>query len=586
MFFRQQTELSMSLKSVLVLFTVLCVSTSYAQQVGSGASVNLRKPDNQEIFDAYKAISYAAMSAFMKHLIDPNDTEELEKLVVMSNDFITAHPSSERVDKVYYYLGKASVKLGRVETGIAALEKLIRITPPDYVPGTRFPMSIGNAFRWRSLERGLLELGLAYDKQKAHGKADAVYKKLIAHAEFAGGMQAEIARQILDLDTASRIGEVPKKHNGWIGQTAPRFEIINKNPLWREFLPERDSWHYRGKVVLLYYGVNEADTQSLNLKVVYSKYKNKKFQLITANADASKTQISDPLVLKRAAWLHYYDLYGKLMNMFQIHTLPAVFLMDANGVVRKTDLDEEVLEKAVDELVKENLATYDDPRTQKIVAKAVEAHGGLEKLKVVENIVYNDYSVSHLPDGSTYIGEVAKMYLTPDRFRYDWTNKTGVQLSRIYDGAAIYNKINEGTFKQVPEKNAKFLIEFYKDNAFHEPIWLLVTLAQNEIPIQYVGTEKVKDGFASVLRVWQPSGIPLKIFISEKTGYIVQFVREEAHENRVTSLEQYKDVEGIKISHHWIQTYHGNYETVLTNISFNAEIDPKLFEVKLRNFLK
>lgn len=579
MFFRRHLKLGIWVSSILLLLIVFYVSPSYKQQTGADTSVNLRKPDNQEIYDAYKAISYTAMGAFMKHLIDPNDTEELEKLVVMSNDFITAHPSSERVDKVYYYLGKASVKLGRVEQGIAALQKLIRITAPDYVPGTRFPMSIGDAFRWRSLERGLLELGLAYDKQKAHGKADAVYKKLIAHAEFAGGMQAGIAKQILDLDTASRIGEVPKKHNGWIGQIAPRFEIINENPLWREF-PERDSWHYRGKVVLLYYGVNEADTQSLNLKVVYSKYKDKRFRLITANADASKTQISDPLVRKRAAWIHYYDLYGQLMNRFQIHTLPAVFLMDANGVVQKTDLDEEVLEKAVDELVKENLATYDDPRTQKIVAKAVEAHGGLEKLKVVENIVYNDYSVSHLPDGSTHIGGVAKMYLTRDRFRVDGTNKTGVQFSRIYDGTAIYNKKDEGTFKQVPERNAKFTIEFYKDIAFREPIWLLVTLAQNEIPIQYVGTEKVKDGMVSVLRIWQPSGIPLKIFISEKTGYIVQFVREEPHVNRVTSLEQYKDVEGIKISHHWIQTYHERYETVLTNISFNAEIDPKLFEAK------
>lgn len=538
MFFRKHAKLGMYLNTILVLITALCVNISYSQQAGADTSVNLRKPDNQKIFDAYEAISYAAMEAFMKHLIDPNDTEELEKLVVMSNDFITAHPSSERVDKIYYYLGKASVKLGRVETGIAALEKLIRITPPDYVPGTRFPMSIGDAFRWRSLERGLLELGLAYDKEKAHGKADAVYKKLIIHPEFAAGMQAAIARQVLELDTASRTGEVPKKHNGWIGQTAPNFEIEKEDEPWKQY----DFHHHRGNVVLLYYGIDETDTQSLNLKVIYSKFKDKRFQLITANADVSKIHISKPIVRKRAAWIHYYDLYGMLMNMFQIHTLPAVFLMDANGVVRKTDLDEEDLEKAVDELVKENLATYDDPRTQKIVAKAVEAHGGLERLKAVENFVYNFHSFQRHPDGSIANESNGKAYHTRNKYRYDLTRKTGVQFSRIFDGTAIYNQQIDGTYKQMDGIHAKFMLEQYKDITFREPIWLLTTLAQNDISIQYLGTDTVNDESAAVLRVRQPSGTTLKVSISEKTGYILQLEQERGNLNRLMSLEQYIDV--------------------------------------------
>ena len=576
MFFQKHAKLGMYLNTILVLITALYVNSSYSQQAGADTSVNLRKPDNQKIFDAYKEISYAAMEAFMKHLIDPNDTEELEELVVMSNDFITAHPSSERVDKVYYYLGKASVKLGRVETGIAALEKLIRITPPDYVPGTRFPMSIGDAFRWRSLERGLLELGLAYDKQKAHGKADAVYKKLIIHPEFADGMQAAIARQILELDTASRTGEVPKKHNGWIGQTAPHFEIINENSRWQQ----GDSRHYRGKVVVLYYGVNEADTQSLNLKVVYSKYKNKKFQLITANADGSKTQISDPLVRKRAAWIHYYDLYGTLMNMFQIHTLPVVFLLDANGVVRKTDLDEASLEKAVKELVTVNNATYDNPRTQAIVTKAVEAHGGLERLKAVENFVYNFHSFQRHPDGFIANESNGKAYHTRNKYRYDLTHKTGAQFSGIFDGTAIYNQQIDGTYKQMDGIPAKSMLEQYKDITFREPIWLLTTLAQNDISIQYIGTDTVNDESAAVLRVRQPSGTTLKISISEKTGYILQLERERGNLNRLMSLEQYMEVNGINISHHWIETHDYHFETVLTNIRFNVEIDTKLFNPK------
>ncbi len=574
MFFRTHTKLGIWISSMVVLLTVFCVSISIGRLPEADTNVNLRIPDNQESYDAYKAISYAAMRAYLIHLTDPRDTEELEKLVKMSDDFIKAYPSSERVDKIYFYLGKALVKLGRVENGIAALERLVQITPPDYVPKTRFPAAIGDTFKWRSLERGLLELGLAYDKQKAHDKADAVYIKLIIHPEFAGGMQAAIARQVLELDTVSRTGEVPKRHNGWIGQTTPNFEIEKEDEPWKQY----DFHHYRGNVVLLYYGIDEADTQSLTLKVIYSKFKDKRFQLITANTDISETHISKPIVRKRDAWIQYYDLYGILASIYQIRTLPAVFLMDANGIVRKTDIEEASLEKAVKELVTANNAIYDNPRTQAIVAKAVEAHGGLEKLKTVENFVNNFHSFQRHPDGSIDNEINGKAYHTRDKLRMDLTRKAGVQLSRIFDGTAIYDQQIDGTYKQMADIDARYMLDYYKDTTFREPIWLLTTLAQNDIPIQYVGTDTVNDEPAAVLRVRQPSGTTLKIFISEKTGYILQLEQERGNINSLTSFEQYMDVTGINISRHWIDKHHYHIETVLNKISFNADIDPELFK--------
>ena len=574
MFFRKQARLGMWLSSVLTLLmlVIYCVNITSAQQLEAGASVNIKKLDKRATVEAYNTLLVTAMRAFMKYLTDPSDTEALEKLVAMSNDFIAAHPLSERIGEVYYYLGKALVRLGRVETGIATLEKLIKDTPPDRVDVKYYSGGIGYRLRWHPLEHGSLELGLAYDKRNQHDKADAVYKKLITHPEFAGGLQAGIARQILELDTALRIGEVPKVHNAWIGQTAPNFRI--EDTPWKQ----SDLHQYRGKVVLLYYGTT--DTPSLKLKVVHSKYKNKRFQLITANADVSEPLRSKPIVKKGSAWIHYHDIYGKLVNLFQIRALPAVFLVDSDGIVRKTHLDGASLEKAVEELVTENSATYTDPRTQKIIAAAVEAHGGLEKLKAVENIVYNFHSSGHQSEGSIDAHAVAKIYLTRDKFRMDWSVNTSALFTRIFDGTAIYKKTGDGTYEQVPLVHAKFLIDIYKNNAFRQPIWLLTTLAQNEIPIQYVGTENVGGVAASVLRVRQPSGAPLKIFISEKTGYIVQFVNEQGAVNRVLSFEQYKDVDGIKISHHWIEKHQWHDETSLSNISFNAEIDPELFNPK------
>ena len=144
---------------------------------------------------------------------------------------------------------------------------------------------------------------------------------------------------------------------------------------------------YEGQIVLLYYG--GTDTQNLNLAQLHDKYKDQKFQIISVNADVSELPIAKPIVEKGDAWIHYHDIHGKVANMYEIRALPAVFLLDSEGSIRKTHLDAASLEKAVDELVKENLAKYNDPRTQVVVAKAVEAHGGLEKLKAVNNIVRN-----------------------------------------------------------------------------------------------------------------------------------------------------------------------------------------------------
>lgn len=97
----------------------------------------------------------------------------------------------------------------------------------------------------------------------------------------------------------------------------------------------------------------------------------------------------------------------------------------------------------------------------------------------------------------------------------------------------------EGQFEQIPPEDAKYRIKRYKDTVFREPIWILTTLAQNEVPIQYVGTENVNGVTNSVLRVRQPSGKPLKIFISEDTHLIVQYVYSDG---RVDTVKSFKSI--------------------------------------------
>ena len=87
---------------------------------------------------------YQEIKAIVKDLKRRTKSEDLEKLVEKSTDFIASHPKYKRVDEVYYLLGNALVQLERVlKNGIKVFEELIK----DY-PSARY------------VERCLLELGV------------------------------------------------------------------------------------------------------------------------------------------------------------------------------------------------------------------------------------------------------------------------------------------------------------------------------------------------------------------------------------------------------------------------------------------
>lgn len=573
MLFQKQVKAYLSVVIALLVLVVFCVNIRGEQLMGLGPDVNLFELGKSAEGKAYITIAASAKRAYMMNLTDPSNTEALEKLVVMSNDFITTYPTSEWIPEIYFYLGKVLVQLGRVEAGIATLEKMLSDTPPNHAVVTRYHDYTLDAIKWYPFEYGLLELGFAYEKLKKHDKADAVYEKLITHPEFAGGKFSEIARQILEIDIALRTGNVPEFHKVWIGRTAPNFRMENRQ------LKEPALHQYSGKVVLLYYG--ETNMQVLlDLMKIHNKYENQNFQIITANADVSEAVVSKPILKNGAAWVHYHDRFGKIVDMFHLRSLPAIFLIDSEGIVRKTQANGETLEKAIDELVTENNLTYADPRSQEIITAAFKAHGGLEKLQRVENFVYNYHSIGYLADGSIDSEVNGKSYSNCDKYRSENQTNTGKQSIQIFDGKAVYTKTGEDAYKRLSPEHTEYLIELYKDNVFNEPMWLLTSLAKSTILIQYVGKENVEGTPASVIRVRQPSGTPIKVYFSEKTDYIIQYVVEQGPVNKVISLKQYKDVDGIRYPHHWVEKQYYHIETSFTNVSFNAVIDPKLFNPK------
>ena len=219
----------------------------------------------------------------------------------------------------------------------------------------------------------------------------------------------------------------------------------------------------------------------------------------------------------------------------------------------------------------------DMAKAKKVLATAVDAHGGLEKLQAVKNIVMEARATANSPMGQMQI-EGKSYYLYPDKFRQDVKLPQG-EMGYVFDGTSGFANTPMGVQPLPPD-----MLNSFKDGVFRETIWLLTNLSQNDIPVQYAGTEEVEGKSAHVLLVTQPSAEVLQLFVSEETHLIVKLAFRETAQgvttNRETFIDDYRDVDGIKIAHHIVQKVDGELftESWVTGVTLNAELEESLFQ--------
>lgn len=218
----------------------------------------------------------------------------------------------------------------------------------------------------------------------------------------------------------------------------------------------------------------------------------------------------------------------------------------------------------------------DMTKAKRILAAAVDAHGGLEKLQAVKNIVMEGHTSANSPTGPQIEG--TSYYVYPDKFRQDLKMPQG-ETAYVFDGTSGFVLMPMGV-QPIPPQMANT----FKDAVFREPLWLLTNLSQNDIPIQYAGTEDVQGKPTSILLLPQPSGEMMKLFVSEDTHYIVKIAYPDSSQgitvNRETLLNDYRDVDGVKVAYHAVQNVEGQLfsDSRVTRITLNAELEESLFQ--------
>ena len=219
----------------------------------------------------------------------------------------------------------------------------------------------------------------------------------------------------------------------------------------------------------------------------------------------------------------------------------------------------------------------DMAKAKEILAAAVAAHGGLEKLQAAKNLVIEAQVTGNTPQGPMQI-DATSYYVYPDKFRQDLKLPQG-EMAYVFDGTSGFALTPMGVQPIPPQLAATF-----KDAVFRETLWLLTNLSQNDIPIQYADTEEVGGKPASILLIPQPSGQMLKLFVSEETHYVVKLVYPDSSQgvtvNRETIMEDYRDVDGVKVPYHVVQNVEGQLfsDSRITKITLNAKLDETLFQ--------
>ena len=228
----------------------------------------------------------------------------------------------------------------------------------------------------------------------------------------------------------------------------------------------------------------------------------------------------------------------------------------------------------------------DTAKAKEILAAAVDAHGGLEKLQAVKNIVIETRATANSPTRGQMQIETTSYYLYPDKFRQDFKISPGGQMGYVFDGVSafgyVFDDVSGMNIQPLPPGRANA----FKDTVFREPLWLLTNLSENEIPIQYGGTGEVDGKPADILLVPQPTTRILQLFVSQETHSIVKLIHRETTPEGVTAdretfMDDYRDVEGIKVAHHIVQKIEDQVlsDSRVTQVILNAEeIDESLFQ--------
>ena len=283
-----------------------------------------------ELSDVEKEAEIAAQHMKKFYELLPTDSEAARKeLETCAAKSYQGHPLTEEWVELFF---------GMSSEGAATISEITRFT--EMTKQIRTDMDPEKyAEEIKSLTDSLQQLKLVAAFYERDGRADA---------KIPFSMNA--ADQKEKQKDASGTPKV--SHTEKIGKPAPDFQVVDLKG------QELSLKKFRGQVVLLDFWATwcfPCRAEMPHLKKVYDKYKDQKFEIIGISLDRGQAVLDSYIEKQNITWTQFLD-NGTVTKMYNVTGIPATFLIDGDGIVRKVKLRGDALETAVAELVKKNLA--------------------------------------------------------------------------------------------------------------------------------------------------------------------------------------------------------------------------------------
>ena len=145
--------------------------------------------------------------------------------------------------------------------------------------------------------------------------------------------------------------QIAKLESTAIGQIAPNFTITT---------PEGESislYDIKGKVKLIDFWASwcgPCRAENPNVKKIYERYKSKGLEVIGVSLDIKVDAWCKAIEADGLPWLHMSDLKGWnsiVTDVYQIHGIPMLFVLDENNRIVGEGLRGEELEKCVQKVL-------------------------------------------------------------------------------------------------------------------------------------------------------------------------------------------------------------------------------------------
>jgi hypothetical protein len=212
-----------------------------------------------------------------------------------------------------------------------------------------------------------------------------------------------------------------------------------------------------------------------------------------------------------------------------------------------------------------------------LLARVVEARGGLTALKNVRTVVAEAVTTMLLQQGS--LPAVTTTYISyPDKFRVD--AKVGPdQLVQIFNGGSAWEKSPKGVRDAPPAMRDDFA-----DSVRRDTIPLLVGAAEGRLQARALADETRPDG--SRVKVLEISGSrvePVRFFVNDKNLIAGQVFSKPGPSGKPQRSEElfsdYRLVDGIQVPFQarLIQNGRAVLTRTITSVRFNSPVSDTLF---------